>query len=478
MAASILRNDDSKPRARRVAIIGCGHAGLLAAHGLLRAGHEVTLFCDRTADQWLHESRPTGSAARLGRGLAFERALGLNHWEAGAPKIGGAHLTICPTPDNRLLTMAGRTSAGMAIDLRLQCHRWMGDFEARGGQLIVESVTPDRLDEIAAEHELTIVAAGKADLARLFERDDTRSLHDEPQRHLAMLITKGAAMGFSGIPFLPVRFTIFTSFGETFWIPYYHKDIGPSWNLVFEARPGGPFDRFQKAKTGAEVLDIGKRLIREFIPWDFAWARDMELADPNGWLVGSVTPTVRRPVGRLPSGRIVTPLGDTAMALDPIAGQGANNGSKMAQNLVEGVIEQGEKPFDAAFLTRTFDRFYARHGHASNTFSSLLLGSITDAAKEVLIAQYGSNGIGDDGRQAIADAFAGNFDDPMTLTATLQDVRLAREFIARTTGKSWVRSAFAGRLAIAVGQIRQMLGLPPKHPTAPAQLPLAASEVR
>lgn len=65
---------------RRIAIVGAGHAGLLAAHGLLRAGHEVTLFSERTADQWLHASRPTGSAMRMELGLAFERSLGLDHW--------------------------------------------------------------------------------------------------------------------------------------------------------------------------------------------------------------------------------------------------------------------------------------------------------------------------------------------------------------------------------------------------------------
>lgn len=112
--------------------------------------------------------------------------------------------------------MAGRMARpGVAIDLRLQCHGWMGDFEARGGRLVIESVTPSRLDSIAADHELTVVATGKDALASLFERDPERSLHDRPARNAAMLIVKGAQMGFSGIPFLPIRFSIFTTLGDT-----------------------------------------------------------------------------------------------------------------------------------------------------------------------------------------------------------------------------------------------------------------------
>lgn len=41
-----------------------------------------------------------------------------------------------------------------------------------------------RLDEIAAAHDLTIVAAGKGDLAKLFERDDARSIYRAPKRHV------------------------------------------------------------------------------------------------------------------------------------------------------------------------------------------------------------------------------------------------------------------------------------------------------
>src|SRR5690349_5636375 len=118
---------------RSVAIIGAGIAGLLVAHGLRRAGHEVTLYTDRTPEQWL-AGRPTGTAARFEPALSYERELELNHWDARAPKVMGAHLVYSPRPGLRLATMTGRQSApALAIDVRLQSHQWMHDLDARGG---------------------------------------------------------------------------------------------------------------------------------------------------------------------------------------------------------------------------------------------------------------------------------------------------------------------------------------------------------
>src|SRR5271170_7400991 len=62
---------------RSIAIVGSGQAGLLAAHALTDAGYGVMLYSDRTAEQWLNESRPTGTAARFQKSLEFERELGL-----------------------------------------------------------------------------------------------------------------------------------------------------------------------------------------------------------------------------------------------------------------------------------------------------------------------------------------------------------------------------------------------------------------
>ena len=47
--------------------------------------------------------------------------------------------------------------------------------EGIGGKLVIESVTPERMDAIALQNDLTVLAAGKADLGRLIPRDERRS---------------------------------------------------------------------------------------------------------------------------------------------------------------------------------------------------------------------------------------------------------------------------------------------------------------
>src|SRR5207302_882267 len=136
----------------------------------------------RSGDDWLERSRPTGTAGRFDQSLSYDRELGLAHWDGEAPGIAGVSLVFCQKPGNRLASLTGRLERpGLAIDVRLLSSRWTRDLEERGGRVVIEAITVERLDQIAAEHELTVVAAGRKELSALFERNAERSVYDAPQ---------------------------------------------------------------------------------------------------------------------------------------------------------------------------------------------------------------------------------------------------------------------------------------------------------
>jgi 2-polyprenyl-6-methoxyphenol hydroxylase-like FAD-dependent oxidoreductase len=288
-------------------------------------------------------------------------------------------------------------------------------------------------------------------------------VYDKPQRKLAMMVVTGAPQAIPEVPFLPVKFNIFEPYGEVFWVPYYHRDHGPTWCLLFEAKAGGPMDRFDGCTTGEQAVAMARTVIRELMPWEAAWAADIELADPDGWLVGSVTPAVREPVGRLPSGRVVMPLGDTAISLDPIGGQGANLGNKFARHIVAAVAAAPEARFDAGWMTRTFEAFWTDHGEATVTFNNVFLEPMTAAGKLLLISQYGSDGVSDSPKQRIANAVFENFVDPRRFTSAFVDKRAARKLVVELSGRSWRREFFSGALRVGAAQLRRIFGAGPAH---------------
>jgi hypothetical protein len=145
------------------------------------------------------------------------------------------------------------------------------------------------------------------------------------------------------------------------------------------------------------------------------------------------------------------------MALDPIAGQGANNGNRMARHLVRSIVERGYGAFDEQWMTDTFETFYADSGEMTVTFNNLLLEPITGAGRHLLVSQHGSDGRvnGQRPRQIIADAFCDNFADPRTLTPCLVDAARAKSFIAETSSRPWQLPVAAGFSRVARDQLRQ-----------------------
>ena len=444
---------------RKIAIVGAGQGGLQLGFGLLARGYEITVYSDRTAQQVL-EGRVLATAFMFHRALACERELGLNFWDGEIEPGEGLHLDFCPIARNRLVSVQGRFAVpGVAIDQRLKFSRWMDEFEARGGRLVVRKMKLADVDAVAAENDLVVVATGKGELSALFERDAARSVHTRPQRNLALLTLKGLER-WADIPFHVAKFTLVGTDGEIFWIPFHDKTAGSCHSLLFEPKVGSRMDRFGAARTGEEMIAIARQVVAELAPWELHRLAKVELTDPLAWATGAITPVVRKPVGRLPSGRLVTGVGDALVLNDPIAAQGANHAARSAHHLAGRIVERGDEPFDAEWMESCFEEYWEQEASYMTRFSNLFLEPITPPAKEVLLAASRV--------PAIADEFFEAFSAPQNLWPWIEDLHLARRFVAERTGRPWIQTAAGARFAVLRGQVGRRRGTGAERPAAVA----------
>ncbi|WP_206199372.1 styrene monooxygenase/indole monooxygenase family protein [Parasulfuritortus cantonensis] len=412
---------------RKISIIGGGQCGLLLGFALLDKGYPVTLYTDRSAEQVLN-SRIQSTAFIFDSGLTVERELGLNFWEDLVPYGEGMHVDF-RGPDGSIgLTVQGRLDElrGQALDQRTKFSRWLQEFPRRGGKLVIQAVSVADLEKIAAESDLTMVAAGKGQINSLFARDDERSAHAKPPRNLAaMLLTGPNLLGdrpWQRVPFRPLRFNFVAGAGEFFSLPFYTHTKGECRSFLFEAIPDGPMDRFQDAKDGAELLEIARQVTAEFAPDDLHHFDDAKLTDTDAWLKGSFVPTIRKPVGQLPSGAQVMAIGDTAALNDPIAGQGSNNAIRMVRHLVASIVGNGTAAFDSAWMNATFEAFWDSSAQYTTAFTNALLNPPGPAVMEVL----GAASV----HAPVADAFMRGFDNPRNYWPWIADLEEAKRFIA------------------------------------------------
>ncbi|MGQ3675821.1 styrene monooxygenase/indole monooxygenase family protein [Xanthobacter sp. TB0139] len=417
---------------RKIAIIGGGQGGLLLGFGLIDKGYDVTLYSDRTAEQVLH-ARMASTAFMFESSLKLERELCLNFWEDLCPYGEGMHVDFRGPDGSVALSVQGRLgdNRGQALDQRTKFHRWMNEFSRRGGRLEIQSISLTDLDRISAENDLTIVAAGKGAISSLFERDAARSTHETPPRVLAAVLVTGSNLTgdrpWREIPFRPLRFNFIAGAGEYFSLPFYTHTRGECRSYLFEAVPGGPMDIFQQAKDGAEMLEAVRTCVKRLTPDQAEHVPDdMQLADANAWLKGSFTPTIRKPVGTLPSGRLVFGIGDAVVLNDPIAGQGANNTNRMVKAYLEAIVAHGDKPFDREWMEELFNGFWETSGQYTTAFTNALLKPPTPPIQELLGAASQV--------QAIADGFCRNFNNPPDFWPALGDLDAARALIAEKTG--------------------------------------------
>lgn len=348
---------------RKIAIIGAGQAGLHLGIGLLDAGYAVTLFSDRTPEAILH-GRPMGTPILFADALQLESNLGLNFWDAEFPDCARFCTEVCdPQGKPALVVSANLEQRWQGVDQRLKFSTWMHEFVKRGGELVIQATTLEDLEECGQNYDLVVVSAGRGSFSTLFERDTQKSQHDQPKRYIAAAIVTGLQADSVGLN--TARMTVLPDIGEIIQYPFHTK--GNFSTLVgFDAYPGGAMDQFSRVQSGAELLETAKKVIQQLKPDYYNVIKDLQLVDDQAWLRGAITPTVRQPVGRLPSGAVVMGMGDVVLLHDPIAGQGANNATKMADLVKQRIIEHGNQRFDASWMQQVFDQFwnYAQYSRA------------------------------------------------------------------------------------------------------------------
>jgi hypothetical protein len=293
---------------------------------------------------------------------------------------------------------------------------WMRLFAERGGTLVYTAASVDDLERLAESHDLVVVAAGKGAISQLFPRDAERSPYDAPQRVLALVTVSGLEEG----AYNQVAINLVPGVGEFFVIPGLTTS-GPCHNLLIEAIPGGPLDCWDDVGTAEEHLARTRECLERILPWEAARFANAQVSDANASLRGRFAPTVRQPIGTLPSGRAVLGMADTVVLNDPITGQGSNNAAKCATAYLNSILAHGDAPFDAAWMQATFDDFWQYAAYVTG-WTNAFLAPPPPHVIDILGAASQA--------PALAERFVNGFNHPPSFFPWLVDPDAAREAIA------------------------------------------------
>jgi Styrene monooxygenase A putative substrate binding domain len=392
-----------------VTIVGGGQAGLQLGIGLRQQGYDVRIVTNRDAET-IRTGRIMSSQCMFNDALQTERDLGIDFWNDECPDIDGIGLNV-PSDDGSALALSWVhrfDNPAKSVDQRIKFPGWMKYFQEIGGNLTLREARISDLERYATESDLVIVASGKADIAGLFERDAKRSTFEKPARALGMIYVTGIRPAES---FSHVTFNIVPGIGEFFTIPALTTG-GVCDIVVFSGLPNGPMDCWDDVHAPAEYLVRSKEILRNFVPWQAERCERMILTDANGVLSGQLTPTVRKPIGQLPSGALVLGMADSVVLNDPITGQGSNNAAKCARIYLDSILQHGSKSFDRAWMQRTFDRYWDCAQWATHFTNAFLLPPPPHVLGILGAAQTSAR---------IGRAFVNGFNDPRTLFPWLSD---------------------------------------------------------
>ncbi len=412
---------------RRVLIVGAGQSGLQLALGLQAKGYDVTVMSNRTADE-IRSGRVMSTQLMFRTALRYERELGLNFWEALAPRVEALGVSVAGTVPGvpgvqRPVDWVGRLDGpAQSVDQRVKTAGWLDVFAERGGRLVVHAAAVSDLDYLAGHYDLVLIAAGKGEITSLFPRDPARSPYAAPQRSLALAYVHGLGPRAEHPDLEAARCNLVPGVGELWVIPTLTTS-GRADILFWEGVPGGPVDVFRDARGPAEHLARTLELLERFVPWEYGRATAVELTDAGATLAGRYACLLytREPVGRLPSGGLVLGVADAVVVNDPLTGQGSNSAAKCAASYLASIVERGEEPFDADWMRTAFERYWSSARHVTRWTNAMLapqsphVRALLDAAAEL---------------RPVADRFVNGFDDPSDFDDYFFDAARAEAYVA------------------------------------------------
>ncbi len=377
---------------RKIAIVGAGQAGLQLGFGLLRAGYEPTLYSDMTAEQITNgPARPV--TIQFGPSVSFEDELDLRFWQHSRySEIQAVYFTVYSPDGEKLMMVNGEfDKPAQCIDLRMKFGRWLEEFEQRGGKVVIEKCDTDSIERMAGTHDLVLIAAGRGQFMEMFEKDESKMEFSEPQRQVAMFYTRGCDMhrqleDESGVLDKQIsRYSVIAGVGEVIKAPFLSKSGEEHHYVQFEAIPGAGMDMFDNKADVAEQYALGKEWIRQHQPLIYELIEDSRTTVENEWVCGRIPPTVRKPVGQLPSGKSVYAVADAAIVNDPILAQGLNGASKWMGLLLNQIVERGQNEFSADWMQTCFNEYW-QTAQYNNKFTATGLRGLGPTQQKIMQA--------------------------------------------------------------------------------------------
>ncbi|TDQ51639.1 styrene monooxygenase/indole monooxygenase family protein [Actinorugispora endophytica] len=405
---------------RKILIVGAGQSGLHLAHGLLTNGYDVTLVTSQTSIE-IRTGRPSISQLTMPTVLEYERELHLDFWSAIAPHMDRFKVHLYP-PQAPAMSLQGEVDGYMlSVDRRVKMADWLEYFEDRGGKVIIHGVTLTDLDYFSRMFDLIVVAVGGGELGALFDQDRSRP-HGARRRMVAQShVFDVAPDPDAGDQVGWVAST--AEAGNILLLPVLTAD-GPCHSLMILDDVGGPMDSWQDKPTPEEQLRRMKELLRKHTPEYYERCANAELADEHR-LIEEIRLQVRNPVGVLPSGGLVLGIADVVVTSDPFSGQSWNNSTRCAKSYLESITAHGDRPFDRAFLTATFERFW-EYGRIAEQWSHTISTMWDQALPPHLEAVIGAAMK----YPEVADRWVQGWDYPPDYQKWLLDPELAHEYLA------------------------------------------------